>query len=237
MILTRVSFLRWNEQSITRGTAFPRSGTDAEGDLKDFTDWVYHFIDGKTNELLKDRSYFKCYHPVNYQSRPLVSSAKNPHAPSDNAQLIPRWDVVEKTYWYMDWVAITEFFHESKCLLYYRLDPMSNQTRTYLDTTCHCQPSAGDVHDKKDLHHDGRRRKTMLDLDPALLASMAAMTTVDVQLFATALTQFVHEISWLEVSLGRRVLCDGPLKKWEPEFMYLGLNVTELYYNTTGLTV
>ena len=42
------------------------------------------------------------------------------------------------------------------------------------------------------------------------------------------------EMAWLESddALGRRVVCDDVLKKWEPELAYLDdgrLNVTQLY--------
>jgi hypothetical protein len=44
----------------------------------------------------------------------------------------------------------------------------------------------------------------------------------------------MNEISWLESddALGRRVVCDNVLKKWEPELAYLDVgrfNVTQLY--------
>ena len=49
-----------------------------------------------------------------------------------------------------------------------------------------------------------------------------------------ALRNFMNEISWLESddALGRRVVCDNVLKKWEPELAYLDVgrfNVTKLY--------
>jgi hypothetical protein len=38
----------------------------------------------------------------------------------------------------MDWVALTDFYHESKCLLYYRLDPKTERINDYIENTCHC---------------------------------------------------------------------------------------------------
>jgi hypothetical protein len=54
------------------------------------------------------------------------------------------------------------------------------------------------------------------------------------QIYTTALRNFMAEMAWLESdsALGRRVLCPIVLERWEPELAYLDggtFNVTQLY--------
>ena len=92
-------------------------------------------------------------------------------------------------------LPLLRFFHES------RLTPTTPEIQLYLDKTCHCyqkeEPNVT-LADEARLHHDGRRRKTMLDLAPTLLQSIAALFTTDTYLFQVALPQFLREIAWLE---------------------------------------
>ena len=182
-------------------------------------------------------------HPLlhrNYQARPFVSKRKGPHRPDNDALMVPDIGVVQETINSFDWVAVTEFFHESKCLLYYRVQPRERKMQQYLDETCHCHleeqqgNSTETIKDVTVKHYDGRRRHTMLDLDEMLLQKINAATTTDRPVFKETLRQFMLEINWLEANLGRRVLCDAPLAKWEQEMAYLGVNVTELYGQPHG---
>jgi hypothetical protein len=134
-----------------------------------------------------------------------------------------------------------EFFHESKCLLYYRLEPKTTQVKDYIQNTCHCQhdnnnnASITDVHITHDAHGGGRRSSSstmLLDLlsqETDLLAAVDALTRVDQKLYQVALEQFMREMIWLESSLGRRVLCDHVLHQWEPQLAYLNVSVTSVY--------
>lgn len=131
-----------------------------------------------------------------------------------------------------DWLAVTDFFHQSKCLLYYRVQPRTASMQTYLDEACHCSHEEEEGAAPKDInvrHYKGRRRHTMLDLDDTLLRKIDAATKTDQEVFKAVLQHFMVEITWLETSLKRRVMCKDDLAKWEPEMVYLGLNVTELY--------
>lgn len=151
----------------------------------------------------------------------------------------------------LDWVAVQEFYRESKCLLCYRL-AASNTTQAlpdnvgrihdaelqhYLDTECRC-------HDKKttidaeettfkqptgksaDLvvqHHSEGKRTTMLDLPEHVLAKVATLTGSDTYLYSKAMGDFLREVVWSEDKLGRRVLCASSLTKVEPKLLYLGV--------------
>lgn len=85
----------------------------------------------------------------------------------------------------MDWVGVTDFFHESLCLLTYRIGGASHP---YLNT-CACDSddetrvnasaATRDVH----IDHTPQRKRGMitsyLDLDPFLTAKVDRLTVVD----------------------------------------------------------
>ena len=174
--------------------------------------------------------------------------------------LEPDLQLSRKVYESMDWVALTEFFHESKCLFYFRLQPKSTHVQDYIHNTCHCQqqqpPEFKNNHadnnnhqgtivstmdadntttttdDVHITHHDhAGRGSTMLDLPLDIVTAVDALTRVDQALYTWALEQFMREMVWLETRLGRRVLCDAVLEQWEPELAYLNVSVTTLYKN------
>ena len=254
--------------------------------------------------------YYNCYHPSNYQTRPFVTSSKisDPHG----VPLVVNNPKKQKLYLYEPameivrnirdndfvWISISEFFHESKCLLYYRLlssinvtttTPESfpeskNQSRTnettkrnshrslrrrrrrriqqkqqlagpnqpvptqeekerrwkkasvdiptYLETYCRCPTVQGlrnsTVHVK---HFQEGKRKTMTNLDAGITKKLDMFTRIDTINYKESLIQFIFEIALLEKRLGRRVMCDTTLLKWELELDYVGLpdTLTNMY--------
>jgi hypothetical protein len=95
----------------------------------------------------------------------------------------------------MDWVGLTGFFfHESKCLFYYRLEPTNTGIDAYLDDVCHCRqrtPVANkDNNDYFVVHHSEGRRSSLLDLPADILESIDTLTQVDQQLYKVALKRF-----------------------------------------------
>ena len=198
------------------------------------------------------------YVAANYQSRALTTKKRYPHWVDNDVRLKPdAGRATRNLRQKVAWVGVLDFFHESKCLLYHRLlaslspqdlksregeadhplllDPATvvATMRQYLDNECLC-PLPVKLSDVKVKHYfdDGGKRSTMLDLKQSNLAMIAALTTSDVVVFVRALKDFMKEIAWLEQDsqLGRRVLCDEALLKKEPELAYLGLNVTDMYY-------
>ena len=69
------------------------------------------------------------------------------------------------------------------------------------------------------------------------ISGAAFLTEVDAQLYKLALGEFMAKIAWLEsdAALGRRVLCDDVLDRWEPELAYMNVSVTELYSVVSGI--
>jgi hypothetical protein len=242
----------WGKR-ITNGTDFPRSGSSKADDEHDFQIWLNHFVNTKysgrsLDSSLSETNDYNCYHPANYQSRALTSEKRKPHAIDfrhGKPVFEPNVADAIQTYWDHNWVAISEFYSESKCLLLYRMSKGDTRTLTdtmtqeYIDSKCTCRnenkvtSSSKKIEDVKVLHHRGRRRSTLNDLPPDMLAKIEALTRVDSEVYIVALLQFLQEIAWLESEseLGRRVLCQPTLDKFEAELSYLGISITEEYNN------
>lgn len=219
----------------TVGTKFPR--THPDNVLDDFSAWLDHFT--TKSYIREEKDYFRCYHPANYQSRAMSSMSENPHNVVGDI-FEPDKKAVVEWYWKMDWVSLTSFFHESKCILYYRLylgttDGVTGSIfERYLKETCHCDRQAENnagFNDIKDLHYsDANRRPTLDDMNNAILEKIDVLTRVDRYLYRIALEQFIREIKWLESGLKRRVLCDSVLDQWDLELAYLNFRLKDAYF-------
>ncbi len=221
---------------------FQWNGTD-ETDFKAWLD--YHLPMGPHN-----RDMHECdFHPANYQSRHLTSSARRPHGLEGGDPFDPDIRAALRTYWDLDFVSLTEFVHESRCLLYYRLKSnTTTEALAYLDNNCRCDAHTheGATTTAKDnvhvSHHSGSHRLNVRDLPMETLSKVHELTRIDVDIYNIALRHFMKEIAWLEsnAALGRRVLCDDVLKLLEPELSYLPsadgqeTNVTKIYLEIIG---
>ncbi|KAL7426037.1 hypothetical protein ACHAXM_000281 [Skeletonema potamos] len=219
--------------------------TDDEAGFKIWLD--YHVPMGPGN-----RDKHQChFHPANYQSRHLTSSAMRPHGLEGGDPFEPDVSVANRTYWELDFVGLTEFVHESRCLLYYRLKTNAiSEALTYLDNKCRCNgPAPTPTHEEVEntdnvhvKHHNGTHRLNLKDLPQDILSKVDDLTRIDQAIYNVALHQFIEEIAWLEskAALGRRVLCDDVLRSLQPELSYLptadgrGTNVTKLYLEAVG---
>lgn len=102
--------------------SFSRSGDMPESDDADFQFWLDRFVP------LGETGYYNCYHPANYQARALTARGSDPHG-LEGGILEPNFDDAASTYWGQAWVLLTEFYHESMCLLHYRLSLGPNGLR------------------------------------------------------------------------------------------------------------
>ena len=220
---------------------FPMSGEEREDDEADFDSWLFHFV-SMGNETT---NYYNCYHPANFQTRALTSKQKYVHG--GRGGFDPNITLAMNTYNNLDFVALVEFVHESQCMLYYRLgDKAPPAASSYLNKSCHCEKKRGDKAHKENgkdhvhiQHHNMGKRSNLRDLPPATLSNVANLTSADSFIYVNALKHFMIEMAWLESdnALGRRVVCDDVLKKWEPELAYLEagrfnqgrFNVTQIY--------
>ena len=227
----------------TEGLDFPRSGETPEADEKDFDEWLKFF---EARLPLPQTDCFLCYDPSNYQSQHMAGLSRDQRC--NPPSVSPRVETIVENYWKMDWVGISEFYHESKCLLYYRIRipredkkyrftiPEARQTiDKYLAEECVC-PHAESSSDIHFVHHDKGRRSSMADLPKSTLDRIERLTMADTLLYKLALAQFMDEIAWLESKqqLGRRVMCNDQLAKQEPKLHYTGINVTDAYLSAVA---
>ena len=227
--------------SNTRESTFPRSGNKYEDDEIDFDSWLGHFV-SMGNETKND---FNCYHPANMQTRALTSNIRWPFRNGrGELGLSPNMTLAMNTFKDLDFVALVEFVHESECMLYYRLGSKAPPVALlYLSQSCHCEKQQGDHQKSRNgtlhvQHHNVGKRTNLRDLPPASLSKVANFISADSFIYINALKNFMDEMSWLESdnALGRRVVCDDVLKKWEPELAYLDggrFSVTQLYRDAT----
>ena len=229
---------------------FPRNDTDQV----DFDKWLSFFVDNDTNnnninntrlrprgkaEIKTDLG--RCYQPPNVQSRYLVEdSTLMTQMLNHGAE--PNITLALEQYASLDFVVISEFFRESQCLLYFRVvagttdQAKAAPFQEFVEQRCRCPVPEFLVDEETHVtHHNGTRRKVLRDLPATILTKIEALTRVDVQLYRTALLQFMNEIHWLETQLERRVVCDSRLTSLEEELLYLGLNITELYHKGPSL--
>ncbi|KAJ1421189.1 hypothetical protein B484DRAFT_399583 [Ochromonadaceae sp. CCMP2298] len=222
-LYTECRYDNWGADA-TRYTAFPKTSSNEDA----FGKWVEHFLAGG-----KTTNAFNCYHPANYQSRQLTYDQKdiiNVLSVDGVVEYEPRLDAVMQVYDQFSWVALADFTHESKCLLYSRMVGFSGAKRREIDTfleSCRCAVAL--TQEKAVQHHTGGHRSEMATLDPHTLALVDSLTKVDQQLFQTALRDFLRNVAAAEEQLGRRFLCDEVLRGSESELLYVMENVTEAY--------
>ncbi len=229
---TMCKYSRWGKRVTRNSKDFPRSGDKYEDDEVDFDSWLAHF-DSMGNETT---NHYNCYHPANFQTRALTSALDDVH--DGRGGFNPNMTLAMNTYNNLDFVALVEFVHESQCMLYYRLgDNAPPAATSYLSNTCHCEKQHEEYEKNETVyvqHHSMGKRSILSDLPPATLSKLANLTSADSFIYVNALKHFMDEIAWLESdnALGRRVVCDDVLEKWEPELAYLDngrFNVTQMY--------
>jgi hypothetical protein len=170
-LFTECKYDWWGKQ-VTKDTDFPRKGTTPADDVRDFGIWVHHFLSASSSSStsikkpIKTHS-FGCYRAANYQTNALTGTSRYPgHAEDKRAVLEPDLAKSRQVYESMDWVALTDFFHESKCLLYHRLEPKTVQIAVYLETKCRCNCSSNNnANDENDDAAQTRRRRRRLYYD------------------------------------------------------------------------
>jgi len=231
---TMCKYSTWGKNITRNNKDFPRSGDKYEDDDVDFDSWLGHFV-LMGNET---HNHYQCYNPVNFQTRALTSERRYVH--DGNGGFNPNMALAMNRQKDFDFVALVEFVHESQCMLFYRLGNNAPPAAiSYLSKSCHCgeeyeeHQKNGTVHVQ---HHNMGKRSSLRDLPPATLSKVEILTLADSFIYVNALKNFMDEMAWLESddALGRRVVCDNALKKWELELAYLDgghFNVTKLYRN------
>ena len=113
----------------------------------------------------------------NYQARALTSSTHQPHTveidDKGNRIYEPSIEATLGSYFDEDWVGITNFFHESRCLLLGRL--VQEDPTGYFNTKCRCNDdgNAPPANEKRTVHMTRGNKKVHSELydtrNPSLL--------------------------------------------------------------------
>ena len=122
----------------------------------------------------------------------------------------------------IDFVGISDFFHESLCLL-----KLSTWDLAPHDRTCMCQlehvPARAEAHNTHNTH------SPRLPTDPELLHLVDRLTQVDRAMFEAALQLFFRRLVSLERRLGFRVVCPPRVSEVQAKLPYI--NVSSIYWN------
>lgn len=125
-----------------------------------------------------------CYNPWNYQSRAMISWAGEPHfVPACSPDFEPSFDGVVAETQRMDWVGLQDFYHESLCLLMFRIEGAAHP---YM-ASCACDADGWkrvEIAETMDVHEDhtprrGEHVSSHLDLDAITTAKVDRLSVVD----------------------------------------------------------
>jgi len=192
------------------------------------------------NDYLVKESFtndFGCIHPINVQSRFLLSDEHtNPAHINATLGSEPNVTRTMDMLHSVDGVGIPEFFHASKCLLYYQLSLAGNNATSevvsFLQNNCHCKATMDAevvVGVTQEIQHQ-QPMDSLLNLPSSTLAKADAITRSDRIVYTAAVHDFLHEVTWMEAGLEQRVLCDEALETVKHELEYLGFKVTDVYH-------
>lgn len=167
-------------------------------DETDFETWLKHFQSLSPN-MVGPQYDFNCIDPRNVQARHM-SCDKAPNPQANHALQIPPnlTRAIENTY-DATFVGITEFYHESICMLQFR--------RTgALGDGCRC-----DANENAAAIHQWNTHgvpKHSSDFVGDIKSMVDNFTTLDAVLYRVALDRFVNDIAIAERIAGRRFLCN-----------------------------
>ena len=192
----------------------------------DFEAWLQYYL----HPLGKP--WLGCYEPWNYQARALTSSKRAPHNVERDFE--PSFGEALAAYLHMDWVGLQDFYEESMCLFYGRLEQTAEVRR--LLSTCGCgldntHPALVHIRHYNISFND--TNSSAVTFTPALAAAMDRITVVDKVIFSVALRGFFSELKRLEARLGRRIMCPAALRRAETQLAYIA-NVTAVYEQTVS---
>ena len=185
---------------VTSGTAFPRT----EDLQDDFKKWLEHFVALDTRTDYGTTVDYNCIDPRNVMARHMsCQRAPNPqanHALSVPPELTVAIENVAKD---ATFIGVTDFFHESICLLQLRREGS-------LPPGCGCDAAAEAARNKKkEVHitHDVPPHNS--DQFPKDIRIMLdSLTQLDRQLFVAGLKRFMEDMDVAERVVNRKFWCN-----------------------------
>lgn len=203
----------------TAGTSFPRDVDDVTG----VSQWIEHFH----NDWNPKKGDYNCYNPRNMQTRVLTCVNHRwdlHHEPVYVAgeQFVNRQNAALTHINEIDWVGITEFYHESWCLLLHQL-------KRELPVDCGQCEAANNITHVHDTHHVPKHDPNDIPVD--VLKKIDSLTTSDVEVYIEGLKRFCYNIQTLYQQSGKKVLCRSKVEKFKKATEYLvGLWKNETNY-------
>ena len=134
------------------------------------------------------------------------------HVRSTGVGLEPPLDVAARALESFDMVGLTEFYHESLCLLTFRLAKGGAANAT-LPAGCDCALRGGPTSQaaraqRLHAHEDkGVPTHSLSRLDPTVLGLMDDLTRVDARLYVLGLERLLGDLGDLEACTARTVVC------------------------------
>jgi hypothetical protein len=183
-----------------------------------------------------------------------VNPAASPHHAPTPTPLEPDAQNAIKTLDSLHLAAITEFYHESWCVLLWRtlgselpLDTIPRQHARYIQNklqsellaarrasfakcTCAAKKEETQTIEVSHITHHKAQHINVTNLPHDLLEKIDFITQVDRQLFIAALARFFLQASEAESKLGFRFVCDEALTNAQTKLSYLGVDVHKLYH-------
>lgn len=194
-------FDHWGKK-VTKNTNFPRSTGNFMGG---FVDWVHHFYVRGEAGTWGGENDFKCYNPINHQTRQLscvgahAFGLESHHVFADAA---PRTiEEATKNMRKLNALVITELYAESLCLVEYKL-------LGQLPASCTC-----DLMSTRHVSHVSHHvpPHSIADIPAKTLKEIDAITKKDQAVYFQGLKYFLLDIEAVEVATNRTILC--PSKK------------------------
>lgn len=187
----------WGKE-VTSGTAFPRDGAVD----RDFASWIEHF---KTSEVSDD---FNCYQPWNMQVRAMTCDGFDAHHTYLH-ESAKRLEAAKRVVLAMQHVGLTELYHESLCLLQYKVEGK-------LPASCECGGPAPE-HSHESHHvppHDN------MTITASSMASVDNMTELDKELYIVVADRVLQEIRTAEAATAKKILCDAKFAAFQSKTGY-----------------
>jgi hypothetical protein len=175
----------------TRGTAIPRTGNVTN----DFNSWIQNFAN-LTPSNFGSSVDFNCIDPRNLQTRHM--SCINEPNPRANHALSkpPQLYIAIQNLFKADWIGITDFYHESICLLFLR-------RRRLMPEGCECNDTKVIEH----VHVDHGVKKTNMNYTGEILLKANDMIRLDLILYSLAVERFINDLTYSELISKKHIGC------------------------------
>jgi len=190
----------------------PFAANSYASDMAAFGAWMLYFTSPSWSPR-EAHGDFDCYNPWNMQSRHFVCSGSYPYLAhhalvgTKPTPLVPPMDEVQHSFDRMEWVGITELYHESLCVFHYGMFAA-------LPLGCDCAASSATQNHKRDTHETHHVPKHDVAEYPAdLLALIDTVTVRDHQLYIRGVGRFIDRARSVERATRIRIICPAKLAK------------------------